>query len=666
MAMDAAARLGYAAAMRIRTACNRDCPDACSIVATVENDRVVRIQGERDHPVTRGFLCYRTSHFLDRQYHPERLTTPLYRRDGVLVPVSWEEALDIAASALLRIRSESGPAAILHYRSGGSLGLMKHLSDYFFERFGPTAMKTGDICSGAGDAAQLTDFGNGDSNDLLDLLNSRTIVLWGKNPHVSNVHLLPVLKQAQARGARLVLIDPVHHRGVDLCDTYVQPRPGGDIALAFGMARLLFERGATDPAASDYCDHLDGFRAQAMSRSVADWAALADVQPEQLATIAALYGQGPAAILVGWGMGRKAQGSATVRMLDALCAISGNLGVRGGGVSFAFKRRGAFDLSFIRGESAAPRLLPEPRLGPAILEARDPAIRMVWLTAANPVAMLPESLTVKHALETRELTVVVDQFLTDSARAAHLVLPTTTMLEDDDIVGSYGHHWLGEVRPVAPRLAGVKTDYEIVQELARRVGLGEDDDFTRSAEDWKRKLLGKAAPHGATLEAVRNQHVRNPLSPEVPFSDRTFATATGRVNLVHDLAIDEPGHDPARPLLLMAFSTDRAQSSQWTQSPHGMSDRHVTATVHPTSAPGFADDDLAVVESEIASMTVRLRLDPRQRRDVLLMPKGGWLASGQCANALVPARLTDAGGGAVYYDTPVRLRAPHPDDAPVS
>ena len=644
--------------MRIRTACNRDCPDACSIVATVENDRVVRIQGERDHPVTRGFLCHRTSRFLDRQYHPDRLTTPLLRRDGALVPVSWDQALDIAASTLLRIRSESGPAAILHYRSGGAMGLMKHLSDYFFERFGPTAMKTGDICSGAGDAAQLTDFGDEDSNDLFDLLRSRTIILWGKNPHVSNVHLLPVLKQARAQGARLVLIDPVHHRGVELCDLYVQPRPGGDIALAFGLARLLFERGATDPAAADYCDHLDDFRAQAMSRGVADWAALADVQPEQLAAIADLYGQGPAAILVGWGMQRRAQGSATVRMLDALCAISGNLGVRGGGVSFYFKRRGAFDLSFIRGERAAPRLLPEPRLGPAILEARDPAIRMVWITAANPVAMLPESLTVKRALETRELTVVVDQFLTDSARAAHLVLPTTTMLEDDDLVGAYGHHWLGEVRPVAPRLAGVKTDYEIVQELAGRVGLGEGDGFTRSAEDWKRALLSKAAPHGASLDAIRARPVRNPLSPEVPFSDRRFATATGRVNLVHDLVIDEPDQDPARPLLLMAFSTDRAQASQWAQSPNGLPDRHVTATVHPASAPGFADHDLAVVESEIASMTVRLRLDPRQRRDVLLMPKGGWLAAGQCANALVPARVTDAGGGAVYYDTPVRLRAP--------
>jgi anaerobic selenocysteine-containing dehydrogenase len=637
--------------MRLRTSCNRDCPDACSIVATVEDDRVVRIQGDRDHPVTRGFLCYRTNHFLERQYHPERLTTPLHRKGGVLVPVSWDEALDIAAAALLRIRDESGPAAILHYRSGGTLGLMKHLCDYFFERFGPTAMKTGDICSGAGDAAQLTDFGEEDSNDLFDLLHSRTIVLWGKNPHVSSVHLLPVLAQARARGARLVLVDPVHHRGAALCDRYLQPRPGGDIALAFGVARVLFERGWDDPAAARYCDHLDAFRAQAMSRDLAAWAALADVQPDEIEDLAMLYGQGPAAILVGWGMQRKTQGSTAVRMLDALCAISGNLGVRGGGVSFYFKRRGAFDLSFIRGEQAAPRLVREPRFGTEILAARDPEIRMVWITAGNPVAMLPESLTVKRALETRELTVVVEQFLTDTAQAAHLVLPTTTMLEDDDLVGSYGHHWLGEVRPVAQRPAGVKTDYEILQALAARVGLGEE--FARPAEDWKRRLLARVSDRGASLEAIRAGQVRNPLPAAVLFEDRTFPTATGRVNLVHDVAIAIAQPTATRPLLLMALSTEKSQGSQWSG---GMPEGALVATVHPDAAPGLSDGDLAVVESEIAAMTVRLRFDARQRRDVLLVPKGGWLGRGQCANALVPARLTDAGGGAVFYDTPVRLR----------
>jgi anaerobic selenocysteine-containing dehydrogenase len=208
--------------MRVRTTCNRDCPDACGIVATVEDGRVLKIQGDPDPPVTQGFLCYRTSRFLERQYDPDRVTAPLIRRNGEFREASWDGALDLIAEKMLRIKSESGGAAILHYRSGGTLGIMKFLNDRLFELFGPCAVKTGDICSGAGDVAQLTDFGEEDSNDVFDLLNSKTIVLWGKNPHVSNVHVLPVLKQARERGARIVLIDPVRHRGADLAQLYVQ------------------------------------------------------------------------------------------------------------------------------------------------------------------------------------------------------------------------------------------------------------------------------------------------------------------------------------------------------------------------------------------------------------------------------------------------------------
>ena len=637
--------------MRVRTTCNRDCPDACGIVATVEAGRIVKIQGDPDHPVTQGFLCYRTSRFLERQYDPERLTTPLIRRNGDLAPASWDDAFDLIAERMLRIKSESGPAAILHYRSGGTLGIMKFLGDRLFDLFGPCSVKTGDICSGAGDAAQMTDFGDEDSNDLFDLLNARTIVLWGKNPHVSSVHVIPVIKEARARGARVILIDPVRHRGADLAQVVIQPRPGGDIAFALGVVRCLFDSGKTDPRAAEYCDHLDAFRALALSRDLPAWARLADVRPDEIETVAELYADGPSAILVGWGMQRKANGSATVRVLDALGAVSGNIGVPGGGVSFYFKRRKAFDVTVMGSGAPPPRGLSEPVLGRAILEASDPPVRMVWVTAGNPVAMLPDSLTVRRALETRELTVVVDAFLTDTARAAHVVLPTTTMLEDDDLVGAYGHHWLGEVRPVVPPPDGVKTDYDIARGVAERVGLADrfEDDLT----SWKRRVLAPVAAHGVSLEEIRNGYVRNPLAPAVWCADRKFPTPSGRVNLIREADPEPPRATPERPLFLMAFSTEKAQSSQWAR-PRAQTGP-AEATVHPGAAPGFTDGQIARVESEVGSMEVRLRFDDRQRRDVLLMAKGGWLREGRCANAIVPARETDAGGGAVYYDTTVRL-----------
>ncbi len=143
----------------LRTVCNRDCPDACGLIATVEDGRLVRLGGDPAHPVTRGFLCSRTSQFPARQNSPDRLTVPLLRDGDAFRPVSFEEAIAFAAERLLAIRAESGPASVLHYRSGGSLGMVQSVVDLFFEAFGPVTVKRGDICSGAGDAAQEADFG---------------------------------------------------------------------------------------------------------------------------------------------------------------------------------------------------------------------------------------------------------------------------------------------------------------------------------------------------------------------------------------------------------------------------------------------------------------------------------------------------------------------------
>jgi anaerobic selenocysteine-containing dehydrogenase len=632
--------------VQLKTVCNRDCPDACGIVATVENGEVTRIAGDKEHPVTKGFLCYRTSQFLETQRSKERLTTPLLRKNGELEPVGWDEALDFAAGALERIKRESGPAAIFHYRSGGSLGHLKLLTERFFEQYGPCTGKRGDICSGGGDAAQLTDFGVEDSNDLFDLLNAKHVLIWGKNVHVSSPHTLPVLIEARRKGTRLVLIDPVRHRTADSCERYLQPRPGSDFALAMATARVLFERGWTDPSAAQYCDHLDDFRALAFSKTVEAWCSDAELPASDALDLARRLGpEKPCAILVGWGLQRRSAGSATVRALDALGAISGNLGIEGGGVSFYFARRMGFDLGFRSG--AAPRTVCEITFAQDVEAAADPPIRAVWITCGNPVAMLPDSNATVRALKSRELTVVVDSFLTDTARLATLVLPTTTLLEAEDLVGAYGHHYLGSARPVVAPPPGVKSDLEIIQGLAQRVGLSEA--MAGSAREWKQRMMRP----GTTLEQLEQSPVRNPHAPKVLFKDRKFATPSGKVNLLTRAPAPEAEAPAQFPLKLMALSSEKAQSSQWAHPPSGLAE----VTVHPDAARGLSDGATAKLESELGAIEVRVRHDARQRRDVALMAKGGHLFSGRCANVLTRARLTDAGEGAALYEEHVRLVA---------
>ena len=265
--------------------------------------------------------------------------------------------------------------------------------------------------------------------------------------------------------------------------------------------------------------------------------------------------------------------------------------------------------------------------------------------------MLPESHTTAAALKSREFVVVCDHLLTDTAELADLVLPTTTLLESDDLLGAYGHHYLAVSRPVVPPPEGVRSDLQIVQGLAARVGLSEV--VAGTAREWKQRMMEpKLAPHGIGIETLEAGPVRNPLATPVLFADRRFATASGRVNLIASEPPPLARPNAEFPLLLMALSTERSQSSQWARPQPGLSE----LTVHPDSAAGIADGGTGELSSVIATMQVVVRHDPTQRRDVALLAKGGHFRDGRCANALVEAQLTDLGEGGALYDQPVRLR----------
>ncbi|MBM4014374.1 MAG: molybdopterin-containing oxidoreductase catalytic subunit [Planctomycetes bacterium] len=634
-----------------RTACNRDCPDACSLLVEVEAGRAVALRGAPDDPVTRGFLCERTATFLARQYAPDRLTTPLLRRGGRLEPVGWDEALDFAAQNLLRIRAEAGPAAIFHYRSGGSLGLFKNVADHFFELFGPVTTKRGDICSGGGEAANHADFGASDSNDLFDLLHSRLIVVWGKNVHVSGSHLLPVLLEAKRRGARLVGIDCVRTRMAPLCDLFLQPRPGTDGELALAVAGELFARGQVAPDLERFAHGVATFRDLAGARTLAQRAALAGVPAADLARFAELYGERhPAAILVGWGLARRANGAAAVRAIDALATVRGNMGVSGGGASYYFARRASFDLSFVQGEAAAPRTICEPLMGQELLAAAPP-VRAIWVTAGNPLAMLPDARALRRAFERTEFVAVVDTHPTDTTDVAHVVFPCPTLLEDADLIGAYGNHWLRASTPAIPPPPGVRHELELLGGLAARVGLG--DRFDASREHWEARLLRKVAPHGIDAARLRAGPVRSPLAPAVRFAGNRFDTPDRMANLPAAAPALPPPLDAAFPLRLMAVSTPKAQSSQWSLPPPSPAE----VRVHPAGAMGLADGAPAWIESALGRLAVVVRHDAAIHREVAFMAKGGQQRRGDCANVLIRAALTDLGDGGALYDEPVRLVA---------
>jgi anaerobic selenocysteine-containing dehydrogenase len=633
--------------MPIRTTtCSRDCPDCCAIAVEVdEAGRAVKLRGVAEDPVTKGFLCERTARFLTRQYAPDRFTSPMFRpaKEEPLRPVSWDFALDWCADKLQNTRRQWGPAAILHYRSGGSMGLLKQLSDTLFEAFGPVTVKRGDICSGAGEAAQEADFGVCDSHDVFDLENSRNIVVWGKNVHTSSVHLLPILLEAKKRGTRLIGIDPVRTRLTSLVDHFIQPKPGTDFALAMAVLHE-FLQGPLNPYPAEFCDGWPEFQGMVQARSGAEWRAICGVSAEEVGLLTDCFRQRPTAIQVGWGMARRRNGGACIRALDALAAVTGNLGIPGGGVSYYFRRRAPFD--GVPSYGTPPRTLPEALLGPEILAAQDPPIRFAWVTAGNPVSMLPDSDTVRTALLSLDALVVVETHPTDTTDIADLVLPTLTLLEDDDLLGAYGSHFLRSSQPTVEPPGEARHELWIWQQLAQRLGLG--DLLAGTPREWKQRMMLRLNAAGVTLEDLERGPVRNPFAPQVLFEGLQFPTPSGKMQLL----TEEPAFpvfDPAFPLQLSAFSTPKAQASQWSVAPPGVT----PARVHPSL--GIQAGEQLWLQTRRGEMRVVIELDEAVHPSMVLLAKGGMLRHAGSPNQLVFAAETDIGGGAAYYDEPVRL-----------
>ena len=642
---------------RLRTTCTRDCPDACGLIATVDAGQVVKLEGDPEHPITNGFLCYRTgSKYLRRHAAADRLTSPLLRNGNGFEPIAWDDALDRIARMLEKLEQESGPAALLHVQGGGSLGLLKRLNQLFFRAFGASETR-GSLCDGAGYRACELDFGTPQSNAWSETVKARGVLVWGRDVASSSPHSVPFLKQAGQAGAEIILIDPRPHSGKRLADRFLQPRQGGDSALALGAARVVLDEGLEDPDVGAYAENLPAFAELVRSRSLAEWAAEADLPVAALIDLAHFMKErAPVTGLVGWGLQRRINGATQLRAVHALFALTGNLGRSGAGPSYINPRSAPFDLSRVtKLAGKVPRTLLLPLLGEEITRARDPEIRAVMIDNANPVASNPDSEATRRALESREFVVVIDAFMTDTARAADLVLPCTQMLEEDDLVGSYGHHYVSASSAVVERLEGTRTDLEIYQQLAERLGFGEL--LAGSAAEWIDRLATSLKSGGLTPSLLRDGAAVPGGVPLIAYEGRRFPTPSGRMRFLEEHRSGS-APDPQYPLQLLAGSTQRWQTSQLSAEEEE-AEGPLTATLHPESAGGIVDGGLARLTSRLGSLTVRLRHDAEYRRDSVFVPRARSHARGRCINSLIRARLTDIGEGCAYLDEHVRIEQ-HP------
>lgn len=643
-------------AKEYRTICARDCPDSCSIIATVENGKITRHRGDPEHGVTRGFLCSRGNDYLKRFYDPSRLLYPQRRTDHGWQRLSWSDALDLAAEKLLHYREEYGAQSILvvNYSAIHSW-IPRILGRLFWSHFGGATFSSGGLSVESAHAAQNLDFGGDCTHEPEDLVNSRAFVVWGKNVAVTRQHWMPFIQEARKKGAILTVIDPIYNETARRADRFYQIRPGSDGMLAIGISRLLLEGNAVDH--EFIATRTNGFAAYkelVLSHSLEDIARAVDLKLEQIREIADLYARvKPLATFAGLGPAYWTNGGAMIRLVDALAAVSGNIGISGGGMSTDIMGSAAgFNLGMLR---EAPRVESRrillPRLGEGILTAKNPPLKMGWVQGANPASSAPDTRWVKEGLQSLEFLVVVEQFMSATAEMAHLVLPCTTYLEMKDLVTAYGHNWIGLTHSVVPPLGETKTDGEVLQLLAQRLGFGSA--LAGEPDQWIEKMLAPLAAEGLTLEALEEKPHRNPKTPTLPFMDGRFRTPSGKFEFITEFSPRPPdfGRDE---LHLVATKTLRMVNSQILPGDL-RADPIVRLNPEVLSRMSLQEGDFAWVVSKVGRVKARVAKDEKMRKDVLLFNPALWKGDLSGVNQLREAFLTDIGGGAAMHQTMVRL-----------
>jgi anaerobic selenocysteine-containing dehydrogenase len=517
------------------TVCPHDCPDTCSILATIEDGRVIACDGDPAHPFTQGGLCHKVHRYAERIYSPLRILHPMRRLgakgEGQFARIAWDEALNEVARRLKGIAAEFGGEAILPFSYGGTLGLVQRKAGHaFFHRLGASRLKR-NICDTAAEEAWLATYGSCVGSDMEGLEYSDLVLLWGINAVHTNLHGMHFVKRARRGGARLVVIDPYRTRTAKLADVHLMPRPGTDGALALALAHVLIREGLLD---REYiAARTVGFAAY--RREVEEFpperaAEITGIHVAAIEDLARAYGRARAPFIrLGNGLQRHSNGGQAIRAILCLPGLVGAFARPGGGA--LWETFGAFpvNLAAIEGEALQPhptREINMVQLGEALLRADRPPVKALFIYQANPAANVPDQAAVVEGLRRPDLfTVVHEQVHTDTVDFADIVLPATTSFEHLDLYRSYGHYYLQLAQPVIPPLGEARHNLEMFQALAERMGFAEPI-FRKSTEARIQDLLAVDHPAlaGITWERLA---AGAPVRVNVPRLGDPFASGFG-------------------------------------------------------------------------------------------------------------------------------------------
>lgn len=675
--------------------CPHDCPSVCALeIERLSETRIGKVRGAAGNDYTAGVICAKVARYAERQHHPDRLSVPLRRvgpkgcgRDG-FVPISWDEALDTTAAALKRAAAKHGAETVWPYFYAGTMGLVQRDGIERLRHVMGYSRQYSTICITLADAGWLAGAGAKRGTDAREMAASDLIVVWGGNPVSTQVNVMTHIARAKkTRGAKLVVVDPYRTGTAQQADMHLMLKPGTDAALALGVMHVLFAEGFADRA---YMAELTAGAAD-LEAHVADktpeWAeSVCGVPAATIRDFARLYGSTKRAYLrLGYGFARHRNGASSMHAASCLPAITGAWRHEGGGALYAQSSIYGLDKTMIEGldrRDTKVRALDQSRIGPILTgDKRDlgdgPPVTALFVQNTNPMNVAPELAKVREGFLREDLFVCVhEQFLTDTARMADIVLPATTFLEHDDIYQAGGHTYLQVAKKVVEPYGECRPNHWVLRQLAKRLG-AEHPGFAMSEWeliDWTLKASGY--PSAEEIHAAR-WHDKAPNFRRAHFLDG-FGHADGKFHFKADWAAigrdwetmpalptqmdayDKPTAD--KPFRLVAAPARTYLNSTFTETPGSQArEARPTAMIHPEALAKLGLDDGARVRigNEKGSLVIHAKAFDGVLPGTVIVESiwpNGAFEEGIGINLLVSADPGFPAGGAVFHDTAIWVR----------
>ncbi|WP_195964141.1 molybdopterin-dependent oxidoreductase [Clostridium cuniculi] len=662
--------------------CTLDCADCCKFNVYVEDNKIIKIEGDKDHPYTKGFICKKGLAHLDRLNHKDRIYKPLLKEEGQWKEISFNEAIDIMAEKLNLYKKEFGNKSILYYEQYGNGSLLKSIGEKVLNFYGGASFSKGGPCWSAGIAAQKLDFGESKSHSLEDMLNSKNIFVWGKNPANTTIHTMQMIRKAKANGSKIIVIDPIETASAKLADIYIRVNVNGDLALALAMTKVIIDENIYDQEYIDkFVNGFDDYKKYVLSLEMQDLSDASGVAIEDIIKLAKLYGEKYSTILLGFGMQKYKNGGNTIRVIDALGAITGQIGFSGGGINYANKvYPKILNSDPYNSESFANNryfytneisdfidscnngktyykdsiFINDNNINNSI--ELDIPIKMAIITKSNILNQLANLNKLKESLSKVEFKVCFDMFMTDTAKECDLFIPTTNTLESEDLLfSSMMNPYLVYNEKLVDIDEKLMDEYYFFMELAKRLNINEYPFVDKKS--YLEKVIEPLNDKfkNISLDFIKDNYIT--IHNSIAWEDKKFLTNSGKFEILKcdGLRYKRNDLDKIKEEKLFRLLTNHGKDSLSSQ--HFMDEVNVAkAYINSRMANELElqENEIVNLKSNNGQIKVQIVIDDSISNYVVMMYVGWWKKHGN-PNYLTNSGASDIGGQITYNETFVNI-----------